>query len=92
MDNTVIKKEQDMMCHKITMDNRNKISITGITKMVSSNDTLITMLIKNTKLVVSGKELHIEKLDIEGGELQACGVIDSIKYAGGDGFIKRIFK
>ena len=95
MENIVINKTnttQEATNHKITITNRNNISISGITKMCSSNETSITMLIKNVRLVVNGKDLHIEKLDVENGLLEASGTIDSAKYTGNDGFIKRIFK
>ena len=94
MENVTIKHNQKMesIDNKIIIDNRNKISITGITQVISSNDTSITMLVKTTKLIISGKDLHIEKLDVEHGLLEASGTIDSVKYNGGEGLIKRIFK
>lgn len=94
MENITINKNAllDIQNHKITITNRNNILISGMTKMCSSNETSITMMIKNTRLVINGKDLHIEKLDIENGILEAIGTIDSAKYSGSDGFIKRIFK
>jgi len=50
--------------HKIMIGNREHIAISGITKMLSSNDSNIIMLIKTTKLIINGKDLHIEKLDV----------------------------
>jgi sporulation protein YabP len=94
MENVTIKHSQKMesIDNKIIIDNRNKVSITGISQVISSNDTAITMLVKNTRLIISGKDLHIEKLDVEHGLIEAGGTIDSIKYNGGEGLIKRIFK
>ena len=95
MENVTINKnaeKQEPLNNRITIENRNKISISGITQMISSNDTSITMLVKNTKLMVTGKELHIEKLDVENGNLEASGNIDIVKYSGGEGLVKRIFK
>ena len=94
MENVTIIHNQKLesLDNKITIDNRNKISISGITQVISSNETTITMLVKTTKLIVLGKELHIEKLDVENGILVAGGTIDSVKYSGGEGLIKRIFK
>lgn len=94
MENITINKTAtpDITNHKITINNRSNISISGISKMCSSNDTTITMMIKNTKLIINGKDLHIEKLDVENGTIEATGTIDTIKYQGNDGIIKRIFK
>lgn len=90
--NNKTNEKNEVLNNKIIVTNREHISISGITKMLSSNDTTITMLIKNTKLIVNGKNLHIEKLDVENGLLEASGTIDCAKYVGSEGFVKRIFK
>ena len=94
MENITINKMEKIepLNNKIIIDNRNKISISGISKMLSSNETCINMLVKTTKLILTGKDLHIEKLDVENGYLEASGTIDAVKYSGNDGIIKRIFK
>ena len=90
---TILKTEakQENPNHQISIDNRNKITISGISQVLSSNDTTIIMLIKTTKLVLCGKDLRIEKLDVDNGILEASGTIDSLKY-NGDGLLKKIFK
>lgn len=95
MENVTINKnndKQEQINNKIIIDNRNRVSISGITKMLSSNETCINMLVKTTKLIINGKDLHIEKLDVDNGYLEASGTIDAVKYSGSDGIIKRIFK
>jgi sporulation protein YabP len=96
MENVIINNKQfektEQLNNRITIDNRNHISITGISKMLSSNETSINMLIKTTKLLITGKDIHIEKLDVDNGYLEASGTIDAVKYCGNDGIIKRIFK
>ncbi len=91
MENVTIK-QTEVVNNKITLDNRNKLAITGVSKMVSSNETLLVMQVKSTKLTVSGKAIKIEKLDIENGLLEASGEFDSIKYNDNGGIFKRIFK
>ena len=81
-----------MLIHRITITNRNNVEISGISKMITSNESLISMMIKNTKLNITGKDLHIEKLDVENGILQARGTIDNVKYCGSEGFFKKVFK
>ena len=94
MENTISLKQtenKEILNHQIIINNRNHIAISGISKMLSSNDTMVAMVIKNTKLTLSGKDLHIEKLDVENGTLEASGTVDTLKY-NGDGVFKRIFK
>ena len=94
MENVTIKNNEKLepLNNKILIDNRNRITISGISQMLSSNETCINMLVKTTRLIVSVKNLHIEKLDVDNGLLEASGTIDSIKYSGGEGLMKRIFK
>lgn len=91
MENVTIKQAEQIN-NKILLENRNKLNITGVTKMISSNETLIVMQVKNTRLTVCGKAIRIEKLDIENGILDASGEFDSIKYSDHGGVFKRIFK
>lgn len=90
MENVTTKLNEP--ANKITLDNRNRLSILGVSKMISSNDSLLVMQIKNTRLTVCGKTIKIEKLDIENGVLEASGEFDSIKYNDHGGIFKRIFK
>ena len=85
-------KQAEAINNKIILDNRSKISITGVTKMISSNDSTLIMQIKNTKLCVLGKGIKIDRLDINTGVLEASGEFDSIKYNDNGGLFKRIFK
>lgn len=81
--------------HKVVINNRNSISVTGVTKAESANETCIILCVLNTKMFISGHGLHIEKLDVDSGVVEAIGEIDAIKYnkTGKDGnMFKRIFK
>ena len=46
-------------------------------------------------LVVTGEDLHIDKLSLDGGELHVDGRIDSVSYEeespGRGGFLSRLF-
>lgn len=88
MENVTIKPTQN----RIVLTDRNALSISGVTKMISSNETQLAMNIGTTRLCVTGKNIHITKLDTENGELEASGDFDSIKYAEQNNIFKRIFK
>lgn len=92
---TNIINDKKFSSNKIILDNRKKVTITGVEKALSSNDECIILQVSGTKLFVTGHNLHINKLDVEAGEVQAEGDFDSFKF--GDvkakgNFLKRIFK
>ena len=79
--------------HKIVLDNRKVLSITGVKKMESINETHAEADVGGSVLSVLGKNMHILKLDVEQGVLEIEGEIDAIKYLGEKkSVLKRIFK
>ena len=79
--------------HKIILENRKKVTITGIEKMESVNTTQVALITNQTQLIISGTELHINKMDVGLGNVEIVGNIDSIKYADKkQNIFKRMFK
>ncbi len=89
MENVVKKSETTNS--RVVLDNRNSISVTGVTRVDSTNESGIILTIKDTKMTILGSDLHVSRLSIEEGVLEATGTINSIKYGGGNA-LKRIFK
>ena len=79
--------------HKIILENRKKVTITGIEKMESVNTTQVALITNQTQLIISGTELHINKMDVGLGNVEIVGNFDSIKYADKkQNIFKRMFK
>ena len=81
--------------HKVIIDNRKKIMLTGITKAISANPTSVILELQNGRIFITGSELHISKLDVESGNVDLDGEISNIKYSGNGqslSFFKRLFK
>ena len=89
MENAVKKSETTNS--RVVLDNRNRISVTGVTRVDSTNESGIILTIKDTKMTILGSDLHVSRLSIEEGVIEATGTINSIKYGGGNA-LKRIFK
>lgn len=66
--------------HSITLDSRRRLSISGVDEVESFDDTAISLLTQEGYLMVRGSELHIEKLNLDGGELLVEGTVDSMTY------------
>jgi sporulation protein YabP len=69
-----------MESHKITVNTRSEIEITGVTDVEAYNDEEIEILTTEGEMVINGSKFNIIKLDVESGELKISGRIDSLYY------------
>ena len=86
-----------MDSHVVNIDNREKISITGVTDIESFNEEVILLILKNGGLIIKGEGLHVQKLDLDEGEVFISGAIGSAVYTEKKdkqekGFLKKILK
>ena len=93
MEKVIVNNKKEFSNNKVFIDNRNKISITGVNKVISSNSSSFILDTSNGKMLVDGENLHIDKLSVEEGVFEASGVINAMKYAEkNEGLFKRLFK
>lgn len=88
--NATIEKNKNN--ESLTINNRKTLKLEGIIEINSSSETLISVKLKDTSLTITGQELHITRLDITLGILEADGIVDSIKYGKQANIFKRFFK
>lgn len=74
--------------HSVTLENRESISLTGVTDVLSFDEESITADTEMGALMIKGEELHVTRLDLERGILAVDGEITSLEYNDG-GFGKR---
>jgi len=81
--------------HRIELDGREHLKISGVEDVDRFDDCEIVMTTSAGVLVVSGENLHIGRLSLDGGELHVDGRIDTIGYedtpGGQRGFFGRLF-
>jgi len=78
--------------NNLILKNRKYITLDGINQIISSNENNIFAKLKDTSIYITGNQIHITRLDIEQGILEAEGIFDSIKYGKSTNIFKRIFK
>ena len=66
--------------HKITMDFREKLSVSGVKEIISFDDKNVSIKTICGELVVEGENLRINVLNVEKGELDIQGKIIGINY------------
>lgn len=65
----------------LNIDNREKLSATGILKVDSFSDELITAQTDLGQLNIKGKNLHIENLSADTGDMYVTGHVIAISYS-----------
>lgn len=66
--------------HYIQMENKKRITVTEVTSVEGFDEETILANLADQGLIISGKNLHIETLDLEEGRLVADGEIEGINY------------
>ena len=68
--------------HKVVMDNRNSMSMTGITKVTSIDPDLVLLVTEQGKLKITGKNMQANTLDLDKGILELTGNFNTMIYSG----------
>ncbi|MCC8168877.1 MAG: sporulation protein YabP [Oscillospiraceae bacterium] len=74
------KKQNQLREHSLVMDNRRKISLTGVDEVESFSESAVTLKTCMGGLIIKGKSLTINKLNTDTGELDVNGEVSSIQY------------
>ena len=81
--------------HRLELIGREQLTISGVEDVERFDETGIVMSTAAGTLVVTGEDLHIGKLSLDGGELHVDGRIDAVSYEDGgqerQGFFRRLF-
>ena len=68
------------MPHKLTLSERSHLTLTGVTEVVSFDDTAVVLKTDLGTLVVQGSNLQLKNLSPEGGQVVVDGSISSLVY------------
>ena len=81
--------------HQLTLEGRERLTVSGVEDVERFDENVIVMSTAAGTLVVTGEQLHIGKLTLDGGELHVDGQIDALTYeaggSGGGGLLRRLF-
>ncbi|MEG1524218.1 MAG: sporulation protein YabP [Clostridia bacterium] len=66
--------------HSIHIDNRMRISITGVMDVVSFNEQDAVLLTEAGPLNIAGNNLHLNKLNLEDGQISIEGELLALDY------------
>lgn len=82
--------------HHIILENRSAMSVSGVLNVDSFDEGSIILMTEMGTLSIIGEELHINRLNVDTGELQIEGSIERLEYSADEvrkgGFFERLFK
>lgn len=81
--------------HKLTLNERKQLTMTGVTEVISFDDSAVILVTALGTLVVQGRDLHLKTLSLDGGQVAVDGSISALLYEeprSSGGFLGRLFK
>ena len=67
--------------HSILMENRQKVTITGVQDVDSFDEATVMLVTDLGFITLHGEDLHINKLNLEEGQLIVEGEIIALQYS-----------
>lgn len=97
MDDKKMMQTNKQLNHNLVMENREKVIITGIIDIHSFDDELVLTETEMGILTIKGKDLKMNKLNLDNSELVVEGQIGMLQYNDLDsmkkgGMFNKIFK
>ncbi len=80
--------------HRLTLDQREKLIVTGVTEVVSFDEDAVVLHTQLGMLTVQGKQLQLKTLSVDGGQLAVEGTVSALSYEQprqGGGWLHRLF-
>ena len=75
-----IRRSQQRIPHNIILEGREKLSISGVLDVQSFDEEQVLLETVRGMVLVRGQGLHVERLQLEAGELIVEGEIGLIEY------------
>lgn len=92
------KKQPMRKVHNLIIEDRRNVTVSGVTDVDSFDEQTVVLFTELGELTIEGGSLHMNKLNVETGEVSVEGDIDSVSYRDetsrgqGGSFLGRIFR
>ena len=71
---------EDQIPHKLTLNERKNLTMTGVTEVLSFDETAVVLKTSLGLLTVQGQSLKLKTLSLEGGQVAVDGHISALVY------------
>ena len=68
------------MPHELRLKDRGALTMTGVTEVVSFDESAVVLRTSLGVLMVQGRELHLKTLSPEGGQVEIEGTVTALSY------------
>lgn len=72
--------EQLQLPHKLTLQQRESLNMTGVTEVVSFEEDAVVLKTALGTLIIQGRELQLKTLSLDGGQVDVEGSIAALIY------------
>ena len=83
----------DGTAHVLTLDARKRLTMTGVTEVVSFDDGFVVLRTELGMLTIQGTGLRLKALSTDGGQMAVTGEVSALSYEEPreGGWLRRIF-
>ena len=71
---------EERIFHKLTLEERGKLTMTGATEVASFEDTAVVLRTSLGTLMVHGRDLQLKTLSLDGGQVAVEGTVSALVY------------
>ncbi len=71
-------ERRDFMNQNVIVENRNKVTITGVEQVESFNENIIILMTVKGGMTIKGEGLNVGKLNLDDGNVKIDGIINGI--------------
>ncbi len=72
--------------HKLSLTNRGALAVNGVVDVISFDLNEVLLETEAGMLMIKGKDLHVNRLTLERGEVDISGTIDNLQYSDVSGY------
>lgn len=73
-------ENQMQLPHRLTLNERRQLTMTGVSEVVSFEDTSVVLRTELGVLVIQGEGLQLKTLSLEGGQVVVEGSVSALHY------------
>lgn len=71
---------EERLPHKLILNERRQLTMTGVTEVVSFDESCVVLQTSLGMLIVQGQQLQLKTLSLEGGQVAVDGQITALSY------------
>lgn len=81
--------------NQLVLKDRKYLTVTGVTDVNAFTEESVILTLENCSLIIKGENLHINNLNLEQGQVEVDGKVNSMQYIKENtdkSFIRRLLK